>query len=107
VTPNRDKLEAEFDEEMMNIYRRAKTEAKNVSNDFHQMLVRKRGLATANQFISDPKESSGFMKLCRLGFTRLTVEAVVLENPRWHPLFTPEELELVKKRLHKYNYPPK
>jgi hypothetical protein len=106
MTPNRDKLEVEFDEAMMDIYRRAKTEAKYVPSDFHNMLVQKRGVATARQFINDKKESSGFMKLVVLGFIQLTVEAVILDNPRWHSLFTAEEIEKVIARLRKYKYPP-
>jgi hypothetical protein len=32
---------------------------------------------------------------------------MVIENKRWHPLFTPEELEKARKRLKGYHYTPK
>jgi hypothetical protein len=34
----------------------------------------------------------------------LTVEAVILEEAKWHPLFTPEEIEICRKRLKDYGY---
>ena len=36
----------------------------------------------------------------------LTVEALIYDNTEWHPLFTEEELEIVRKRLIEYEYPP-
>jgi hypothetical protein len=30
-----------------------------------------------------------------------------LEEAKWHPLFTPEEIEICRKRLGEYGYPPK
>jgi hypothetical protein len=34
------------------------------------------------------------------------VEAVVIENERWHELFTPEELAKARLRLKEYGYKP-
>ena len=34
----------------------------------------------------------------------LTVEAVVVENERWHGLFTDEELARARRRLKEYRY---
>ena len=36
----------------------------------------------------------------------LTVEAVVVENKKWHELFEPEELERARRRLVAYGYTP-
>ena len=35
----------------------------------------------------------------------LTAEAVIVEETKWHPLFTAEELEICRKRLRDYGYP--
>ena len=37
----------------------------------------------------------------------LEIEAVVVENPKWHVLFTPEEIARARKRLKDYRYEPK
>jgi hypothetical protein len=37
----------------------------------------------------------------------LTVEAVVVENAKWHSLFTAEEIARSRKRLKDYGHEPK
>jgi len=34
----------------------------------------------------------------------LTVEALIHDNPQWHPLVTPEELDICTERLTQYEY---
>jgi hypothetical protein len=36
----------------------------------------------------------------------LTVEAVIHDHLKWHPLFTDEELEICRERLKDYGYLP-
>lgn len=36
----------------------------------------------------------------------LTMEAMIHDDPKWHPLFTPEELATCIKRLKEYRYLP-
>ncbi|MFT0859455.1 hypothetical protein [Ancylobacter sp. G4_0304] len=99
-----DRLEKQFDEEMMSIYRRAKSEARYTAIIFFDMLNRNGGLATAKYLINSPKVSDGYTALYERGCLHLTVEAVVIENTQWHRLFTPEELEKARKRLVAYQY---
>lgn len=62
------------------------------------------GLATARQLINDAKDSQGYTTLWERGRLDLTVEAVVHDNPKWHSLFDPSELENARKRLNRYDY---
>jgi len=98
------KVELEFDREMENVYKRAKLEAGYTASVFHQMLIRNGGLATAKQLINEVRESQGYSELYLRGRLDLTVEAVLVDNPKWHPLFSPDELEKARKRLVKYGY---
>lgn len=98
------KLLAEFDSAMEDIYVRAKLEAGYTASIFHRMLSTHGGLATAKQLINDPTPSLGYTNLWELKRLDLTVEAVVVDNPRWHSLFTAEELVKARKRLRDYHY---
>jgi len=99
-------LESQFDEAMHNVYVTAVREAKYTPHEFHRMLVERGGLATARNLINRAKPSDGYTKLYMLGYLRLTVEAVIIDDPRWHSLFTPEELEICRKRLFDHGYKP-
>jgi hypothetical protein len=99
-------LESQFDEAMLNIYVTAVREAKYTPSEFHRMLSDRGGVATAKELINRAKPSDGYTNLYLLGFLRLTVEAVIFDNPQWHSLFTPEELEICRKRLVDYQYKP-
>ena len=97
-------IEAEFNRAMMDIYIRAKNEARYTASIFHRMLCERGGLATARYLINDPIESQGYTALWERGRLDLTVEAVVVENERWHRLFEDQELEKARQRLAKYGY---
>ncbi|APO70126.1 hypothetical protein IE4872_PC00095 (plasmid) [Rhizobium gallicum] len=97
-------LERQFDGAMMAIYQRAKTEAKYNANVFLGMLSDRGGLATARYLINSASASEGYTNLWERNRLDLTVEALVLENGKWHPLFTAEELAKAKARLIAYNY---
>lgn len=97
----------QFDVAMFDIYRRAKEEAGYNASLFLQMLVAKKGLATARQLINAQKPSDGYTHLYERGFLELTVEAMVTENSKWHGLFTSDELARARKRLMEYGYHPK
>jgi hypothetical protein len=100
-------LEAAFDKAMMDIYVRAKAEAGYTATIFHRMLCDKRGVATAKQLINEQTPSDGYTALWELGRLDLTVEAVVTDNERWHPLFESAELDRARKRLRDYGYKPR
>ena len=98
------KLEAEFDAAMMDIYVRAKTEAKYIASIFHRMLVERRGVLTAKTLINDRTVSQGCTALWERGRLDLTVEAVVTDDEYWHSLFEKSELDRARKRLTEYKY---
>jgi hypothetical protein len=99
-------LEGQFDEAMHNIYVTAVKEAKYTPHEFHRMLMERGGLATARDLINRQKPSDGYTNLYIRGFLHFTVEAVIFDDARWHPLFTQEELEICRKRLIAYQYKP-
>jgi len=98
-------LESQFDEAMHNIYVTAVREAKYTPHEFHRMLMERGGVATAKVLINRSKPSDGYTNLYLRGFLQLTVEAVIFDDPRWHPLFTSGELDICRKRLIEYEYP--
>ena len=99
-------LERTFDQAMHNVYVRAKNEAGYNASIFLNMLFDKGGLATAKQLINNPQVSDGYTALWERGRLDITVEAIVVENSEFHPLFTEDEIIRAKKRLEKYNYRP-
>ncbi len=100
-------LEAQFDQVMFDIYRRAKEEAKYTATIFLQMLSDNGGLITAKTLINAAKPSDGYTALYLRKRLDLTVEAVVTEDERWHSLFLEDELDRARKRLDAYEYKPR
>ena len=100
-------VERQFDLAMFEVYRRAKDEAGYNATIFFQMLSDNKGLRTAKTLINAPKESDGYTALYLRGRLDLTVEALVIEDERWHQLFTDEELKRARKRLKAYDYKPR
>jgi hypothetical protein len=99
-------LVARFDEAMLQIYQRALAEASYKAVRFLQMLHNHRGLETARILLHAQTVSEGYTALWQRGRLDLTVEAVIHDNPKWHPLFTQDELNICKKRLIEYRYLP-
>lgn len=97
-------LEKQFDAAMLEIYQRAKAEIGYTPSIFHNMLIERGGVQTAKFLINSPKPSDGYTRLYMEGRLDLTVEAVVIDNPKWHQLFTNEELDRARKRLTEYKY---
>lgn len=99
-------LETQFDAAMFEVYRRAKNEAGYNATIFLQMLTDRKGVLTAKTLINAAKPSDGYTALYMKGRLDLTVEALVVEDERWHLLFTDEELVRARKRLREYHYVP-
>ena len=99
-------LEERFDVAMMDIYRRAKSEAKYDATRYFQMLGEHRGLETARILLHAEKESEGFTALWERGRLDLTVEALIHDHPEYHALFTDEERQIARRRLEEYRYAP-
>ena len=100
-------LSKQFDAAMFEIYRRAKLEAGYNATIFLRMLSDRGGLATAKYLINSPIPSDGYTHLYERARLDLTVEAMVVENTRWHELFTREELATANSQLKQYGYGPK
>lgn len=98
------KLEDQFNLAMFEIYRRAKDEARYPANIFLQMITERGGLDTARYLINQPKPSDGYTHLYERDRLDLTVEAMIVENEIWHPLFTPAEIDKARRRLALYGY---
>jgi hypothetical protein len=94
----------QFDAAMFDIYKRAKTEAGYNATIFLGMLSDRGGLATAKFLINASKPSDGYTHLYERGRLDLTVEAMIVDNPKWHQLFSTEELARAKRRLADYGY---
>jgi len=62
---------------------------------------------TAKYLINSRKPSDGYTNLWERGRLDLTVEAMVMENSKWHELFTSEELDKARRRLTDYGYTTK
>lgn len=99
--------EKAFNEAMIEIYRRAKSEARYNAKAFLGMVIDRGGLSTAKYLINSSAPSVGYTALYERNRLDLTVEAMVLEHLNWHSLFTTEELEKARKRLAQYGYVPK
>jgi len=98
------KLVEEFEEAMHDVYRRALSEAGYKASIFLNMLFDLRGVETARRLIHSPKVSDGYTALWERGRLDLTVEAVIADNEKWHPLFSAVELAICRKRLKQYGY---
>jgi hypothetical protein len=97
-------LQAEFGNEMHGIYRHALTEAGYKATRFLHMLHEHGGLQTAKILIHAATVSEGYTALWERKRLDLTVEALIHDNPRWHPMFTPDELAIGARRLTEYHY---
>jgi hypothetical protein len=99
-------LEERFDNAMMDIYRRAKTEANHCLTRYFQMLAEHRGLATAKILLHASAVSEGYTALWERGRLDLTVEALIHDHAEYHSLFTDEERQIARHRLEDYKYGP-
>lgn len=100
-------LELDFHRAMVDVYRRAKTEAGYDANRFIQMVSEIGGVEAAKSLINSSTPSDGYTELHLRKRLDLAVEALVVENPKWHALFEPEEIQRAKVRLKEYGYVPK
>jgi len=99
-------LEQEFDAAMREIYRRAYTELGYNGTVFFQMLESEGGVETARSLLHTRAVSEGYTKLWEHHRLDLTLEAVIFHNPRFHSLFSPEEIGIATRRLISHEYPP-
>ncbi len=97
-------LEDRFDAAMLDIFRRAKSEANYNATRFFQMLTEHKGLETARILLHASGVSEGYTALWERKRLDLTVEALINDNPEYHSLFAEKELDTTRERLKKYQY---
>lgn len=77
------------------------------ANRYLQKVRKDGGVKAAKSWLKpknkEKEPTKGFLILKDLDKLSLSLEALVLRDP-WKTLFTPEELEVAKKRLVKYGY---
>jgi len=88
----------QFDECMLDIYRRAKDECDCVATRFLQMVVERGGVEAAHDLLASSEWSDGLTKLWECGRLDLTVETLVLRE-EFEPLFSEEERVVARRRL--------
>ena len=95
--------ESQFNEAMLNIYRRAKVEAGYNATRFLSMVVERGGLETARYLLHAATVSEGYTALWERQRLDLTVEAMIL-RPEWQALFSDVERRIAVNRLREYGY---
>jgi hypothetical protein len=97
-----DALTSEFDQEMLRIYQRALSEAHYKATRFLTMLHEHRGLETARLLNHSPTASEGYTALWERKRLDLTVEAVIHDNPKWHPpAVQPRRVSYLREATHR------
>jgi hypothetical protein len=71
---------------------------------FMQMVSEHGGVDTAKRLLAKSEPQTGLFELWNLGILHESMEAVVSDNPKYHPLFTSEELGEAYRRLDELNY---
>lgn len=97
-------LENDFTNRLFRAYQIARDDVQYNATIFLKMLSEDGGKLTAKKLINANKPSDGYRALWERGRLDLTVEAIVLSEGKWHPLFTDEELGRAEARLREYDY---
>ncbi len=98
-------LKQKFTERMEQIYKDAASQIDYKANYFLRKVRKDKGVNAAKYYLRpDADVTDGFRRLLDNDRLDLSVEAVVLNEPQWHPLFTPSELETARSRLAQYGY---
>jgi hypothetical protein len=96
-------IEAQFHQEMLNVYHRAKGECRYNAIRFVEMVTDHGGLAAAKMLLAARHHPEGLTRLWEEGRLDISMEALVLKEP-WRSLFSGEELRVAQKRLDDLGY---
>ena len=96
-------LKAQFHEAMLEIYRRAKSDAGYNATRFLGMVSEQGGYEAARTLIHASTVSDGYTALWERKHLDLTVEPLILK-PEWHDLFSEVERNIARERLAEYGY---
>ena len=68
------------------------------------MLRERHGVATAKHLLNTTKPSDVYTRLFEKGRLDLTVEALIVEDKKWHPPFEEDEIDRAQQRLENFGY---
>ena len=71
---------------------------------FIQMLSEYGGVETAKRLLAKSEPQTGLFELWNLGILHDSMEAVICDNFRFHPLFEAAEIAEAHRRLEELNY---
>lgn len=97
-------LEVRFHQEMIELSERTKRETNYNPSQFTRMLGELGGVKTAKKLLTSKQLSDGYTRLWEMDRLDLTLEAFINDNEEYSSLFSPEELEIAKKRLEEFGY---
>lgn len=97
-------LEIAFHRAMEEIHQRAKDEAGYNATVFRRIVAEHGGVKAAKRLINASQTPGGYTALRERGRLDLTMEAMIVGRPEFHPLFTEAELRTCRKRLKEYGY---
>jgi len=100
-------LKKEFHEAMISIYTRTFSACGYRAGRFSEMVNIHGGLETAKTLLREEEPRGGFAALHEQGRLDVTMEALIVENEKWHPLFTQEEIGIARRRLSDFGYKPR
>ncbi len=98
-----DLIERKFNDDMQQIYIRAKIELKYNATRFMRLVSEKGGLQAAKQLIAKDGGTYGFEILWENKRLDLSIEAHVLK-PEYRTLFSDEEKDICRRRLEEFGY---
>ncbi|HVP58637.1 MAG TPA: hypothetical protein VMU02_11110 [bacterium] len=99
AVPSRQELSVAFEYEMLELYRRASEECGLRSPSFLRLVNLVGGVAAAKQLLQPGPTPVGLTRLSGIGRLDLSIEALVASQSKWQSLFTPEEIEIARRRL--------
>jgi hypothetical protein len=104
--PDLAELGKKFSAQVTSLTEKARNEAKYNSARHASMLSNHGGLETARILLRAETPGEFFKSLWQRKRLDLSVEALVIENPAFHPLFTESEIATARSRLRQCNYSP-
>lgn len=96
-------LEIEFTDAMEGTIEAAKKRG-YIPTYFVQMLAEHGAMETAKRLLAKSEPQTGLFELWELELLHESMEAVIWDNPRFHPLFTSDEIGEAHKRLEALGY---
>ena len=96
-------LETEFEEALRGTYEAARKRG-YVATYFLQMLDEHGGVETAKRLLAKSAPQTGLFELWNRGIINESMEAVICDSPKFHRLFTQEEINEARRRLEELNF---